>query len=150
MASPSETARRVLVTGLDGFTGRHVAAELAHAGYAVHGLSSPEANQEHVDLLDAEAVRAAVERIQPSAVIHLAAIAFVAHGDIDAIYRTNVIGTRHLLAALAHVERGAPPTEAAADSGLAEIDANAGQDRERLAKPEVTHLNLLVGTRRLE
>ena len=123
MASPSETACRVLVTGLDGFTGRHVAAELAHAGYAVHGLSSPEANQEHVDLLDAEAVRAAVERIQPSAVIHLAAIAFVAHGDIDAIYRTNVIGTRHLLAALADLEE--PPSIVVLASS-ANVYGNAG------------------------
>jgi len=42
-----------------------------------------------------------VAKIQPQAVIHLAAIAFVAHGDVDAIYRTNIVGTRHLLAALA-------------------------------------------------
>lgn len=105
MVSPSEAARRVLVTGLDGFTGRHVAAELERGGYEVHGLLSSgiasAANLEHVDLLDADAIRAAVKRIRPWAVIHLAAIAFVAHDDIDAIYHTNVIGTRHLLAALA-------------------------------------------------
>ncbi|OOG51057.1 NAD-dependent epimerase/dehydratase family protein [Rhodanobacter sp. C01] len=123
MASPSETARRVLVTGLDGFTGRHVAAELARAGYAVHGLPSPEANQEHADLLDADAVRAAVERIQPSAVIHLAAIAFVAHDDIDSIYRTNVIGTRHLLSALADLK--VPPSIVVLASS-ANVYGNAG------------------------
>jgi len=104
MASPSEPApRRVLVTGLGGFTGHYVAAELERAGYAVSGLSpaSHDAVAGRVDLLDAAAVHAAVARIRPQAVIHLAAIAFVAHGDVDAVYRTNIMGTRHLLAALA-------------------------------------------------
>ncbi|MFZ6649805.1 GDP-mannose 4,6-dehydratase, partial [Undibacterium sp. TJN25] len=43
----------------------------------------------------------AVHDIQPDVVAHLAAISFVAHGDADAIYRTNVVGTRNLLDALA-------------------------------------------------
>lgn len=104
MASPSEPAsRRVLVTGLDGFTGRHLAAELERAGYQACGLSWPDAAtvSGHVDLLDAAAVRAAVARIRPQAVIHLAAIAFVAHDDVEALYRTNILGTRNLLTALA-------------------------------------------------
>ncbi|HET9033813.1 MAG TPA: GDP-mannose 4,6-dehydratase [Dokdonella sp.] len=101
MASPSETVpRRVLVTGRDGFTGRYVAEELERAGYEVCGLN---AHGGRVDLLDAAAVQAAVAGIRPWAVIHLAAIAFVAHGDVDSLYRTNIVGTRHLLAALAEL-----------------------------------------------
>ena len=101
MASPSETVpRRVLVTGRDGFTGRYVAQDLARAGYEVCGLN---AHGGRVDLLDAAAVQAAVAGIRPWAVIHLAAIAFIAHGDVDSLYRTNIVGTRHLLAALAEL-----------------------------------------------
>lgn len=108
MAARSESAsRRVLVTGLGGFTGRHVATELERAGYSVCGLSRIGSDAvevgRQVDLLDADAVCETVASIRPQAVIHLAAIAFVAHGDVDAIYRTNIIGTRNLLAALAEL-----------------------------------------------
>lgn len=104
MASLSErSSARILVTGLEGFTGRYVGAELRHAGYEVFGLSSKADGDTDnlVDLLDANALAQVVEKIRPQAVIHLAAIAFVAHGDTDAIYRTNIMGTRNLLSALA-------------------------------------------------
>ena len=103
--------QKVLITGLAGFTGRHLAAELQAHGWQVHGLGHGAApGLEHyqaVDLCDALAVRAAVEQVQPDAVVHLAAIAFVAHGNADAMYQVNLLGTRHLLAALAALPR--PP-----------------------------------------
>lgn len=106
MASPSEAApapRRVLVTGLGGFTGRYVADELVQAGYQVVGLGEGAGDAgSTLDLSDKQAVAEWVGAQQLDAVIHLAAIAFVAHGDVDAIYRTNVVGTRNLLEALAN------------------------------------------------
>jgi len=101
---------RILVTGANGFTGRYLAAELQRAGYEVHGLvhkpvalgKVPGVRALHVaDLSDAARLAAVVNEVQPDKVAHLAAIAFVAHGDIEAIYRTNLVGTRHLLEALA-------------------------------------------------
>lgn len=101
---------KILVTGANGFTGRYLAAELQRAGYEVHGLvHKPIASGKvagvsalHVaDLSDAAGLAAVVNEVQPDKVVHLAAIAFVAHGDIEAIYRTNLVGTRHLLEALA-------------------------------------------------
>ncbi len=98
----SETSRlRVLLTGRSGFSGHYIAAELEAAGHEVFGLERQEGEDKaHVDLLDRDAVRDAVDSIAPDVVIHLAAIAFVAHGDVDAIYRVNVVGTRNLLDAL--------------------------------------------------
>jgi GDP-6-deoxy-D-talose 4-dehydrogenase len=101
--TPSERVRPVaLVTGAHGFTGVYVARELSDAGYDVVGLTHDGTDSvAAVDLCDRTAIMEAIARIQPDVVIHLAAIAFVAHGDVDAIYRTNIIGTRNLLEALA-------------------------------------------------
>jgi nucleoside-diphosphate-sugar epimerase len=103
---------RILITGVDGFTGRYLAPQLAAAGHEVHGLMNrklaagtpalPGVHHLHVcDLLDRDGLARAVLDARPDKVAHLAAIAFVAHEDVEAIYRTNVIGTRYLLSALA-------------------------------------------------
>jgi nucleoside-diphosphate-sugar epimerase len=92
--------RKVLLTGLSGFTGHYVARELEALGYQVFGLEAPGENDD-VDLRDVAALKALVAKIQPHVVVHLAAIAFVAHGDVSDIYTSNVVGTRNLLSALA-------------------------------------------------
>jgi nucleoside-diphosphate-sugar epimerase len=95
---------KALVTGLGGFTGRYMAQELETMGYEVVGLGqglAASASHYAVDLRDAPELRAAIAEIQPRLVVHLAAIAFVAHGDVSDIYTSNIVGTRNLLAALA-------------------------------------------------
>lgn len=103
MANPSERQRPIaLVTGSQGFTGGYVNAELQAAGYEVIGISHEPAESVLVaDLCNRDALKHTIAQTQPDVVVHLAAIAFVAHGDVDAIYRTNIVGTRNLLEALA-------------------------------------------------
>lgn len=106
MASPSDQAPTALLTGAEGFTGRYVRASLERAGYRVKAWShAGDGGGEAVNLLDREATLAAALNAQPDVVIHLAAISFVAHGDVDEIYRVNVVGTRNLLEGLAAIER---------------------------------------------
>lgn len=96
---------RVLVTGIKGFTGHYVAAELESAGWEVWGLGSHEdagdPRYRMADLSDPVALGRVVAEVRPDAVVHLAAIAFVGHGDAEAFYRVNLMGTRNLLMALA-------------------------------------------------
>ena len=103
-------AGTALVTGLAGFTGHYVARELEALGYEVVGLGQGRAlagRHLAVDLRDARRLGELVAEIQPQVVVHLAAVAFVAHGDVSDIYSSNIVGTRNLLAALAACKRRA-------------------------------------------
>jgi nucleoside-diphosphate-sugar epimerase len=95
--------KRVLVTGLQGFTGLHLAAELEAHGYEVWGLGDIDPTRPRsvkANLLDLESLRAAVLAAQPQYVVHLAGVAFVGHGQPKAFYDVNLVGTRNLLEAL--------------------------------------------------
>jgi len=101
--------KKALITGIKGFTGHYMAAELSAAGYEVFGLgSTPTEKNEHylqVDLTHAEQVKAAVDKIAPDVVVHLAAIAFVGHANPNAFYEVNLAGSRNLLQALVETEK---------------------------------------------
>lgn len=106
-ASLSE-APRALITGLRGFTGQYLARELEAAGYQVfgtaHGAEPIGPGVFPIDLCNRHKVKQLVTELRPSLVAHLAAISFVAHGDVDAIYQVNVLGSRNLLEALAELD----------------------------------------------
>lgn len=84
---------RLLLTGADGFTGRHLITAAQAVGYEVVWLKA--------DLTDAAAVAAEVAEIAPTHVVHLAAISAVMHADEEGFYRVNLFGTLNLLKALA-------------------------------------------------
>lgn len=127
---PAHAPDRILVTGLGGFTGRHLRPLLEHHGHEVHGIAAPNEpageRMYTVDLLDGAALAAVLKRVQPQRVVHLAAISFVGHGDAAEIYATNIVGTRNLLRALADMP-GAPLSGVLLASS-ANIYGNADRD----------------------
>jgi UDP-glucose 4-epimerase len=89
---------KVLITGGSGRLGRSVVAGFAASGHDVVSLDRDAlpagfeaVGQESVDLLDAGAVRDAMRRHAPDAVIHLAAIAVPFSAPEDVILRTNTM-----------------------------------------------------------
>lgn len=106
--------RRVLVTGITGFAGSHLAERLVERGDEVHGLAhepAPHPSLARVagrvtihagDILDAAAVRAAVEAARCDVVFHLAgqAAPTIAAADPLGTIRINVLGTAHVADAL--------------------------------------------------
>ncbi|HMC47079.1 MAG TPA: NAD-dependent epimerase/dehydratase family protein, partial [Caballeronia sp.] len=104
--------RRALITGLSGFTGRHMAARLLDEGYDVWGTTSPASEPDvpgttgvPVNLLDLDAVRACVSDAQPDVVVHLAGLAHVTGNPPTQSYLVNIMGSRNLLDALSQLDK---------------------------------------------
>lgn len=104
---------KLLITGCGGFTGRHLADAMAANGHEVHALVHegesrpiPSAQAVHrLDITDQAALSRLLQAVAPDQVVHLAAISFAPHGDLAEMYRTNIMGTRYLLGALAALPR---------------------------------------------
>ena len=83
---------RLLLTGADGFTGVHLSQAARQAGFTVFSLTAQLENRQEL--------QACVNEVQPTHVIHLAAISHVTHDDNLAYYQTNLLGSLDLLEAL--------------------------------------------------
>jgi nucleoside-diphosphate-sugar epimerase len=103
-AAASSTPKRLLVSGIEGFTGRYIREEFEANGWEVHGFGTKVraiAGYHRADLQDRDALRQVVLTVKPDAVVHLAGISFPAHHAAIDFYNEHVTGTFNLLTALA-------------------------------------------------
>lgn len=114
---------RILITGANGFVGRHLihrlqAAESAHAIQIFAATHAGAENNAHIDdksrleqvsldILDAGAMQILLADIRPTHIVHLAARSSGADADRPLVFAVNVEGTRHLLNAARSL--AAPP-----------------------------------------
>ncbi len=93
-------SNKVVITGIGGFTGKYLSEHLIKKGYDVFGISNFEDKKKNTfkcDVTNKNEVEAVLRKIRPNYIIHLAAISFVQHNDIQEIYKVNVIGTQNIL-----------------------------------------------------
>lgn len=90
---------KALITGANGFVGRHLIEHLTDLGDEVQALDHH--GPEPVDVTDAESVRQRVLSAAPDAVYHLAALSHVGQSwsaPLD-VFRVNAMGTLNVLRA---------------------------------------------------
>lgn len=96
-------SKKVFITGIDGFTGKHLEVYLNNHGYEVSGTTIDyprQPNHYQCDLRNYNDIQSLITKINPDYIFHLAAISFTAESDRSLIYDTNVIGTENLLQAI--------------------------------------------------
>lgn len=100
---------RLLLTGANGFVGKLLTPRLQSAGFHVVALSghtlaadSSADEQATCDIRDAQALAQVVAQVQPSHVVHLAAISHVPTSFSEPLltWQTNVMGSVNLLEAM--------------------------------------------------
>ncbi|MGE4317500.1 MAG: GDP-mannose 4,6-dehydratase [Deferribacterales bacterium] len=93
-------SKKVLITGIDSFTGKHLSVELEQHGYDIVGCDltyKEDDNYLRCDITDYSDVLKVIRTFRPDYIIHLAGISFVASAHQDLMYGVNTIGALNVL-----------------------------------------------------
>ena len=104
-------SKRILLTGASGFTGRHFIRLANDLGYECIALCHKPTDFVEgcvkvifADLANKPNLKDELSQLKFDYVVHLAAISFIAHGDVADIYNTNIVGTVNLLDCLIELQ----------------------------------------------
>lgn len=100
---PDSHFNKVLITGINGFTGVYLEQYLIKQGFDVFGtvINTPQHNHHfQCDITKKSQVDAVIAKIKPDYIIHIAAISFVGESNASLIYDVNVLGSENILKAL--------------------------------------------------
>lgn len=99
---------RIMVTGCNGFVGKHLIRSLRQKGQIVAGIDKGKDSQHSgiayycADIFDKTRIKVVINDFQPTHVVHLAAITFVPDSfrHIDRTFEVNLQGTLNILSAI--------------------------------------------------
>jgi len=91
--------QKVLITGIDSFTGKHLSIYLQKNGYDIYGtsLSKNDNKKYRCDITKIDDIKSILSIVKPDFLIHLSGISFAGHGNSEEFYKVNTIGTTNIL-----------------------------------------------------
>ena len=124
-------SKKVLITGIDSFTGFHLKTHLKKQGYNVYGTvfsNGDDVETFTCNITNKENCLHVMHQIQPNFLIHLAGISYVGYDDVEAFYKVNTLGTQNILDGLCALENSVQKVILASsatvygDQGCEELD----------------------------
>lgn len=100
-------SKKVLITGIDSFSGYHLSSYLQNRGYDVYGTSLFIENEKvfKCDITSKSSIKSVFEKLDIEYIIHLSAISFVGHSNLEDFYKVNTIGTLNILDVLVELNK---------------------------------------------
>ena len=92
-------SNKVLITGIDSFTGKHLSSYLEKSGFDVYGTSLfANADKKYqCDITQKNQIIDVLKIVEPDYFIHLSGISFAAHENSEDFYKVNTIGATNIL-----------------------------------------------------
>lgn len=94
--------KRVLITGIDSFTGKYLSNYLTQFGYDIYGTSLVHNAEKKYkcDITDKDNILDILREVNPDFIVHLSGISFVGYGSAEDFYKVNTIGSLNILEAV--------------------------------------------------
>jgi len=93
-------SKKVLIIGIESFTGKHLSKFLVQNGFDVYGTSLKNINIDTIyqcDISDKKSIKNILKKIRPNYIINLAGISFVGNANRELFYKINVLAVENIL-----------------------------------------------------
>lgn len=104
-------SKKVLIIGIESFTGKHLENYLKSNGYKVFGTSFLGGDDSRVfqcNITEKERILSIIKKLLPEYIINLAGISFVAHANKELFYSVNVLAVENILESIMEIENYQP------------------------------------------
>lgn len=104
-------SKKVLIIGIESFTGKHLENFLTSCGFEVSGTSflrTAKSNAFQCDITDKTSIKNVIEKVLPNTIINLAGISFVGNAQKELFYSVNVLAVENILEAILEIDNYTP------------------------------------------
>lgn len=104
-------SNKVLILGVDSFTGKHLKSYLQKYDFKVYGTTISSVADENIfqcDITKKESIQKILGNIKPDYIVNLAAISFVGNENKELFYKVNVIAVENILESISEMKEYSP------------------------------------------
>jgi len=138
-------SKRVLIIGIESFTGKHLSKFLVQNGFDVCGTSLHNVSIDTIypcDISDKKSIKKIIEKIKPNYIINLAGISFVGNSNRELFYKINVLAVENILDSCLEIENYKPKKIILASSATIYGNQNSNVLDENMNPNPINHYGI--------